>query len=286
MARIAVTGGSGKLGRAVVADLLEHGEDVVVLDRTPPPPSRALYVEVDLTDHGQALEALTAVDDRYRRIDALVHLAAIPGPGVRTNATTFAHNATTTYNVFAAARAAGIRSVVWASSETLLGLPFDTPPPYVPVDEEYAVRPETSYALAKAVEEEMARHFTRWDPELTMTGLRFSNVMEPGDYAAFPGFDADPAARAWNLWGYIDARDGAQAVRLALRRPGPGLEVLVIANADTVMSTPTAELVARHLPDVEVRGPLEGFTTLLGIDRARRVLGYEPQHSWRDEPQA
>lgn len=286
MARIAVTGGSGKLGRAVVADLLAHGDDVVVLDRTPPPPSRALYVEVDLTDPGQALEALTAVDDRYRRVDALVHLAAIPGPGVRTNAATFTHNATTTYNVFAAARAAGIRSVVWASSETLLGLPFDTPPPYVPVDEEYAVRPETSYALAKAVEEEMARHFTRWDPELTMTGLRFSNVMEPDDYAAFPGFDADPAARAWNLWAYIDARDGAQAVRLALQRPGPGLEVLVIANADTVMSTPTADLVARHLPGVEVRGPLEGHTTLLGIDRARRVLGYEPQHSWRDEPEA
>ena len=284
MARIAVTGGSGKLGRAVVADLLEHGDDVVVLDRTPPPPSRALYVSVDLTDAGQALEALTAVDDRYRGVDAVVHLAAVPGPGVTTDAATFAHNATTTYNVFAAARRAGIRSVVWASSETLLGLPFDTPPPYVPVDEEYAVRPETSYALAKAVEEEMARHFTRWDPELTMTGLRFSNVMEPADYAAFPEYDADPASRAWNLWGYIDARDGAQAVRLALRRPGPGLEVLVIANADTVMSTPTADLVARHLPDVEVRGPLEGFTTLLGIGRARRVLGYEPQHSWRDEP--
>ena len=211
-----------------------------------------------------------------------MHLAAIPGPGVTTDAATFVHNTTATYHVFSAARAAGIRDVVWASSETLLGLPFGTPPPYVPVDEEYAVRPETSYALAKAVEEEMARHFCRWDPALRMTGLRLSNVMEPADYAAFPGYDADPAQRAWNLWGYIDARDGAQAVRRALQRTEPGLEVLIIANADTVMSTDSADLVARHLPGVEVRGELRGTQTLLSIDRARRVLGYEPQHSWRD----
>lgn len=286
MARIAVTGGSGKLGRAVVADLLGAGYDVVNLDRAPPPaPSAAPFVRVELTDAGQALEALTAVDDRYTGVDGLVHLAAVPGPGVTTNAATFAHNATATYNVFSAARAAGIRNVVWASSETLLGLPFERPPAYVPVDEEAEVRPETSYSLAKAVEEEMARHFCRWDPELTMTGLRFSNVMEPADYAAFPAYDADPAGRAWNLWGYIDARDGAQAVRLSLERPGPGLELLIIANADTVLQTDSADVVARHLPGVEVRGTLTGRQTLLSIDRARRVLGYEPRHSWRDEQQ-
>lgn len=284
MARIAVTGGSGKLGRAVVAELLGAGYDVVNLDRAPPPaPSPAPFVRVELTDAGQALEALTAVDDRYTGVDGLVHLAAVPGPGVTTNAATFAHNATATYNVFSAARAAGIRNVVWASSETLLGLPFATPPAYVPVDEQADVRPETAYSLAKAVEEEMARHFCRWDPKLTMTGLRFSNVMEPPDYAAFPAYDADPASRAWNLWGYIDARDGAQAVRLSLERPGPGLELLIIANADTVLQTDTADVVARHLPGVEVRGTLTGRQTLLSIDRARRVLGYEPQHSWRDE---
>lgn len=284
MARIAVTGGSGKLGRAVVGELLGAGYDVVNLDRAPPPaPSPAPFVRVELTDAGQALEALTAVDDRYTGVDGLVHLAAVPGPGVTTNAATFAHNATATYNVFSAARAAGIRNVVWASSETLLGLPFATPPAYVPVDEQADVRPETAYSLAKAVEEEMARHFCRWDPKLTMTGLRFSNVMEPPDYAAFPAYDADPASRAWNLWGYIDARDGAQAVRLSLERPGPGLELLIIANADTVLQTDTADVVARHLPGVEVRGTLTGRQTLLSIDRARRVLGYEPQHSWRDE---
>ncbi len=285
MTRVAVTGGSGKLGRAVVADLTEHGYEVVVLDRVPPadPGALARFTRVDLTDYGQVIEAVTAIDERYRGLDALVHLAAIPGPGIAGNAATFVNNITSTYHVFAAARAAGVRSIVWASSETLLGLPFETPPPYLPVDEEYPVRPETSYALAKALEEQMARHFCRWDPQLRMVGLRFSNVMEPSDYAAFPSFEADPRLRKWNLWGYIDARDGAQAVRLGLERGTPGVEAFVIANADTVMSTPSAQLAATYFPDVEVRGKLAGTQTLLSIDKARRLLGYEPQHSWRDE---
>jgi nucleoside-diphosphate-sugar epimerase len=198
------------------------------------------------------------------------------------NNTTFANNATATFNVFAAARAAGIRRVVWASSETVLGLPFDSPPPYVPVDEDYAPRPESTYSLVKTLEEEMARHFCRWDPELTMVGLRFSNVMEPQDYAAFPAFDADPLARKWNLWGYIDARDGAQAVRRALDYDQPGAEVFIIANADTVMSRSSDDLVAEVFPGVEVRRELGDHETLLSIEKARRLLGYAPEHSWRD----
>jgi nucleoside-diphosphate-sugar epimerase len=213
----------------------------------------------------------------------VVHLAAVPRPGLVPNTTTFVGNIASTHHVFAAARAVGITNVVWASSETVLGLPFDTPPPYVPVDEEYHPRPESSYSLAKTLEEEMAAQLCRWDPALKMVGLRFSNVMHPEDYAEFPSFDADPRLRAWNLWGYIDARDGAQACRLALELEATGREIFIIANADTVMSTPSADLVAQVYPGVEVRGELTGTTTLLAIDKARRVLGFEPQHSWRDE---
>ncbi|GGM00275.1 NAD-dependent epimerase/dehydratase family protein [Nakamurella endophytica] len=284
MARIAVTGGSGKLGSAVVRDLVDHGHDVVNLDRAPSPDAVAPFVRVDLTDYGQAAQALQAVDDRYDRIDAVVHLAAIPAPGLTTNAATFGNNILATYHVFSAARAAGIRRVVWASSETVLGLPLgpDAPPPYLPVDEEYHPRPNSSYSLAKTLEEEMALQFCRWEPGMTMIGLRFSNVMAPGDYAAFPGYDADPAVRQWNAWGYIDARDGAQAVRLALTADLTGRHVFVIANADTVMSRPSAELAAEAFPGVEVRRELGEHETLLGIDKARRLLGYEPAHSWRD----
>ena len=281
--RVAVTGSSGKLGRAVVAHLLDHGWDVLGVDRQRPDSAPSPFVEVDLTDYGQVVEVLAGgVDEHPGRLDAVVHLAALPAPGLTTNAVTFANNATATYNVFAAARAAGIQRVVWASSETVLGLPFDTPPPYVPVDEEYHPRPESTYSLTKVLEEEMARQFCRWDPDLAMVGLRFSNVMEPQDYAAFPSFDADPMLRKWNLWGYIDARDGAQAVRLGLEHPATGMDVFVIANADTVMSRSSADLAREVFPGVEVRKELGEHETLLSIDKARRVLGYEPQHSWRD----
>ena len=115
-----------------------------------------------------------------------------------------------------------------------------------------------------------------------MIGLRFSNVMEPADYERFPSFDADPLVRKWNLWGYIDARDGAQAVRLALEHDATGIDVFIVANADTVMSRSSAELAAEVFPDVPVRKSLGTHETLLSIDKARRVLGYEPQHSWRE----
>jgi nucleoside-diphosphate-sugar epimerase len=284
MARIAVTGGSGKLGRAVVQDLLDHGQQVVNLDQAPPPSgSPASWTRADLTDFGQVAGALTAVDDRYDRIDAVVHLAAVPAPGLLPNAATFHNNIRATYNVFEAARLAGIKTVVWASSETVLGLPFDrTPPPYLPADENYPARPNSSYSLAKHLEEQMAAQYCRWDPALTMIGLRFSNVMDPSDYEAFPGYDADPRLRSWNAWGYIDARDGAQAVRKSLAYPEAGLEIFVIANADTVMSRSSTALAAEVFPDLPVTKELGEHETLLSIDKARRLLGYEPEHSWRD----
>jgi nucleoside-diphosphate-sugar epimerase len=279
-----VTGGSGKLGRAVVNELLAHGYDVVNVDRVPPAEPNCPFVRVDLTDFGQTVEALTGIDDRYDHIDAVVHLAAIPGPGFTGNAATFTHNVAASYHIFQACLIAGISRIVWASSETLLGLALgpDNPPPYLPVDEEYPARPETAYALAKHLDETMAAQFCRWDPDLTVVGLRFSNVMAPEDYARFPAFDADPMARVWNLWGYIDARDGAQAVRLALDYPQPGLEIFIIANADTVMSRHSADLAASIFPDVEVRKEFGPHETLLSIDKARRLLGYEPRHTWRE----
>jgi nucleoside-diphosphate-sugar epimerase len=285
MSRVTVTGGSGKLGRFAVAELLGHGWSVVNLDRVPPAdelPGEE-FIRVDLTQYGQAAEALTAVDDVYQGVDALVHLAAIPAPGITTNAATFANNMPTTYNVFAAARLAGIRNVVWASSETVLGLPFDTPPPYVPVDEEYPGRPESTYSLVKHLEEQMAAQLCRWDPRLKMIGLRFSNVMAPADYAEFPSFDADPLLRKWNLWSYIDGRDGAQAIRLALDHQATGVDVFIISSPDSVMSRPTAELAAEVFPGVPVTRELGVHETLLSCDKARRVLGYRPAHSWRDE---
>jgi nucleoside-diphosphate-sugar epimerase len=278
--RIVVTGGSGKLGRTVVRTLREEGNEVVNLDRFG---ERGTYTSVDLTDYGQVIDAIAGVDDRHTGVEAIVHLAASPAPGLASDVATFHNNMLSTFHVFQAARRLGITRIVYASSETVLGLPFDVPPPYIPVDEEYPARPESTYSLVKHLEEQMAIELVRWNPELSITALRFSNVMDPADYDAFPSFDADATLRKWNLWGYIDGRDGAQAVSLALAKAAPGFERFIIAAADTVMSRPNAELVAEVFPGVPVRGELGVNDTLLSIGKARRLLGYEPRHSWRDE---
>lgn len=281
MTHVVVTGGSGKLGRACVRELIEHGYDVTNVDLLSSREDRCPLVRADLADFGQTLEVLAGVDDRPAA-DAVVHLAAIPAPGLVPNAEVFRINTLSTYNVFEAARRIGIKNVVWASSETVLGLPFDTPPPYIPVDEGYPGRPETAYSLSKLLGETMAEQFSRWDPELKVIGLRFSNVMDPEDYEAFPDFDANARERRWNLWAYIDARDGAQAIRKALEANRTGAEIFIIANADTVMSRPNAALAAEVFPDVPVAADIGPNETLLSIDKARQLLGYEPQHSWRD----
>jgi nucleoside-diphosphate-sugar epimerase len=283
MTRVVVTGGSGKLGRACVQELVEHGYEVFNVDLVAPRETHCPFIEADLRDFGQVLQVLSQVDDQYDAVDAVVHLAAIPAPGLTPNATVFECNTMSTYNVFEAVRRLGIKNIVWASSETVLGLPFDKDPPYVPVDEDYASRPETAYSLSKLVGEEMARQFCRWDPELKIVCLRFSNVMEPGDYAAFSGFDSDSATRRWNLWGYIDSRDGAQAVRRSLEATISGMEIFIIANADTVMSRANGQLVAEAFPGVPYRATAGPNDTLLSIDKARRLLGYEPRWGWRDQ---
>jgi len=278
--RIAVTGGSGKLGKTVVRELRASGHTVVNLDlvgeRGPD------FVSVNLTDYGQVIDALAGVNDRHDGVDALVHLAAIPAPGILSDVATFHNNILATFHVFQAARRLGITNIIYASSETVLGLPFDAPPPYIPVDEEYPARPETVYSLVKHLEEQMAIELVRWDPALKIIALRFSNVMDPEDYADFPAYELDATLRKWNLWSYIDGRDGAQAVLKALQLKTTGFDRFIIAAADTVMSRPNAELVEEVFPGVSVHGDIGVNTTLLSIDKARRILGYEPEHSWRD----
>lgn len=277
--KIVVTGSSGTAGRAVMRDLLERGVDALAVDLAPPPAELALEHEqsllADLTDLGQATEALAGAD-------AVVHLANIPAPHIYPPGRTFAENTVMNYNVFAAARAHGLERVVWASSETTLGLPFDTPPAHAPIGEEHYPLPESSYALSKVASEAIAEQFARWTgrPHLA---LRFSNILGPDVYRTFPdGAWRDARARAWNLWGYIDAHDVAQICRRALVADVAGAEAFVAAAADTVMDRPSRELMAEVYPGVPVADDLLEFGTLLAIGKARRMLGYEPERSWRD----
>jgi nucleoside-diphosphate-sugar epimerase len=273
--RVCVTGGSGRAGRAVVSDLLAHGHWVVSVDLVPPSVDlgAAVVLRADLTDYGQAVEVLADVE-------SVVHLANIPAPEIRTPAVTFNANMAMNFNVFRAASQAGLARVVWASSETTLGLPFDVPPRYAPVDEDHYPVPTTTYALSKVASETIAGHIAQWSG-IPFIALRFSNILGPADYQEFPSYWGDPTARKWNLWGYIDERDAATACRLALEADISGSASFIIAAADTVMTRPSAELMREVFPGVPLTKDVQGTDTLLSIERARRALGFAPQHSWR-----
>ena len=273
--RVCVTGGSGRAGRAVVSDLLAHGHWVVSVDLVPPSVDlgAAVVLRADLTDYGQAVEVLADVD-------SVVHLANIPAPELRTPAVTFNANMVMNFNVFRAASQAGLARVVWASSETTLGLPFDVPPRYAPVDEDHYPVPTTTYALSKVASETIADHIAQWSG-IPFIALRFSNILGPTDYQEFPSYWGNPTARKWNLWGYIDERDAATACRLALEAGISGSASFIIAAADTVMTRPSAELMREVFPGVPLTKDVQGTGTLLSIERAGQALGFAPQHSWR-----
>ncbi len=279
--RICVTGASGQAGRAVVTDLRAHGYEVTATDVSVTRADREDgMLRADLTDYGQAVEALS-------QADAVVHLANIPAPGLSTPAVTFNANITMNFNVFQAAAALKLSRVVWASSETTLGLPFDVPPRYAPVDEDHYPVPTSTYALSKVASETIAGHIAEWSG-IPYVALRFSNIMAPEDYDDpqwFPSFWPDPHARKWNLWGYIDERDVAASCRLALEAPADAVKgnpAFIIAAADTVMNRPSAQLLAEVFPGVPLTRDIGEYDTLLAIDRAREVLGFTPAHSWRD----
>lgn len=289
---IVVTGGTGKLGRACVKDLMAHGYEVTSIDMIPPPgltnpptPGQISFSRADVADFGEAMAALSMIDERVAKVTGVVHLAAIAAPGQAPNHVIFETNTVSTYNVFEAARQLGIRNIVWASSETVYGVPYPKGPAYVPVDEAVR-RPETAYSLSKLMGETMAEQFCRWDPRLKIVGLRFSNVMAPEDYASFPNFDKDPQARRFNLWTYIDARDAAQAIRLALEAKIKGAEVIGIANADSVMSRSNVELLDKVYPRAKRTRAIKDNESLISIDKARQVLGYRPRYSWRKQIEA
>jgi nucleoside-diphosphate-sugar epimerase len=284
-----VTGGSGKAGRATIRELLAHGYQVMNVDIVAPSEQLCHFMKTGLNDLGQTVDALRlmagTIDRRRMAVGdppAVIHLAGIPAPGLAPDATVFQNNMMTTYHVFSAAVRAGLKRVVWASSETTYGIPFTrSPPQHAPVTEEHPLMPESGYALAKVLCERAAIEMNRWNPATSFVGLRISNIFEEKDTAAIPSYWDDPALRRWNLWNWVDARDVAQACRLGVEADVTGADVFTIAAADTLMKTPSRALMAAHFPNAKLADKLGEFETLLSIEKARRILGYSPKHGWR-----
>ena len=282
MKNILVTGGSGKAGRATIKLLLEKNYNVFNVDFVNNPELDVPFTKVDLEDFGDAMEVVSEIDDRINGIDAVIHQAAIPASGLEANYKTFKANTLSTYNIFQASKVMKINNIVWASSETVLGLPFDTYPPYVPVDENYDPRPESSYSLSKVMGEEMARQYCRRNPEMKIFGLRYSNIMEEHDYKQFKSFQNDPFLRKWNFWGYIDARDVAQACLLAMESKLKGADHFIIAADDTVMEEDNKSLLDKVFPKINIKGDIGKNKTLLSNEKAKNILGFKPEYSWKN----
>ena len=290
--RIFFTGGSGKAGKHVATFLAELGHQVTNADLVPLRHPGVADLKVDLTDAGETYSALAGLA-RFDELDlpakpaydAVVHFAAVPAILLTSEAKTYATNVLSTYNVLEAATRLGVRKVIFASSETTYGVCFaqgERRPLYVPVDEEHPTVPEDSYAMSKVANEVTARSFqarTGFD----IYGLRINNVIEPHEYAEmFPPFLQDPALRRRNIFAYIDTRDLGQMVERCLETDGLGYEVFNVANADMSVAATTDEVRERFYDGVEVRRPMGRNETFYSIDKARDLLGYSPQHSWRD----
>lgn len=290
--RIFFTGGSGKAGKHVAAYLADQGHQVTNADLVPLGHPGVADLRVDLTDAGATYSAMAGLATAAEldlaeppSYDAVVHFAAVPAILLASDTTTYATNVLSTFHVLEAATRLGIGKVVFASSETTYGICFaqgERRPEYLPVDEEHPTVPEDAYAMSKVAGESTARSFqARTGADIY--GLRINNVIEPHEYAElFGAFLDNPALRRRNVFAYIDTRDLAQLTQRCLETDGLGYEVFNVANADSSVAATTQELRDRFYDGVEVRRELGRHETLYAIDKARDLLGYDPQHSWRD----
>ncbi len=289
--RIVFTGGTGKAGRHAVAHLIVKGHHVLNVDLKPLDLPGVGTLIADLTDSGQAFNALTThfgfagfdVGHTPRAPDAVVHFAAIPRVLIEPDNVTFATNVLSTYNVIEAAMKLGVRKVVIASSETTYGVCFaegDKDFHSFPLEEDYDVDPMDSYGLSKVCNEKTARAFAmRYGADIY--ALRIGNVVEPHEYGQFEAFLANPMMRKRNAWSYIDARDLGEIVHLCLEKDGLGFQVFNAVNDTITLDTPTREFLARHCPGVAVTRPLDKFEAPLSNRKAREVLGFKEAHDWR-----
>ena len=288
MTTVFVTGSTGRAGRYIVADLIEHGYDVIGVDQTSPAGTyqgRVVgyrFKTVDVTDFGQVVSAM-------KGCDAVIHMAAIPNPIMAPEHEVFRVNMTANWNVLEAAEVLGIEKIVLASSVNAVGAVFSkdiTPRPYFPMDEDHPTFAEDSYSLSKWLGEEMAEAFVRRRPgEVQISSMRFHGLMDSERQAALNAAPERSGAygnNARHFWGWTDIAEAARACVLAIEADFGGHEAFFINGEDTSADEPTEELIKKVYPDAEIRTPMPGYTTAISVDKAKRLLGWKPEVSWRD----
>lgn len=296
MSRIFVTGGSGRLGRSVVAGLAAAGHEVISVDRDAIPadqlPAGVVQETGDLLAPGEALRLL-----RETGPDAVIHLAAIAVPFSAPEDVIFATNTRLAYAVVSAATELGVGKIVTASSPTVLGYgsPAGWVPDSFPVDERTTPRPWNAYALSKLIAEQTVQMFAAAQGgKIRFAAFRPCYVISPEEWEGAPTQQghtvaerlADPALSAPALFNYVDARDVADFLDLLLRKMDtiPNGETFFVGAADALATAPLAELLPRFLPGSEtLAAGLTGTSPAFSIAKARDLLGWQPTRSWRTE---
>ncbi|MFC4544350.1 NAD-dependent epimerase/dehydratase family protein [Halosolutus amylolyticus] len=281
--KLVVTGATGGAGSWIVDHVASEGHDVVGVDLERPPGERenVTFLAADLTDQGQAWEAILSQDP-----DAVVHLAGIPRMGETTGTETFLTNVESAYHVFEAAGRTGA-DVVWTSSESLYGMPFAAEPflpDYLPIDEAHPQRPEDGYGASKLVGEELAAKTVR-KHGISIASIRPSWIQYPGEYQArevAAAFDPETADRSGNFWSYVDVRDVVSIVDAVLHADIDGHEAYHAMAADNYLGRPTADAIETVFGALPEQCDLGGEESAFSTAKARTELGWEPDHTWRE----
>ncbi len=274
--RIAVTGGSGRIGSAVSQLALVQGHSVVSIDRTRPPSDERqpdlIFVEADITSYHDIEQAL-------RGCDAVVHLAAIPSPDGHPPQVVHNNNVVGSYNVLCAAAALGINRVCQASSINATGASYSRWPryDYFPLDEAHPTYNEDPYSLSKWICEQQADSFARRYENMSITSLRFHGIVP--DRAATVAWRASlSGVQAKQLWGYTRLDAAADACLLSLTADFKGHAALYIVAPITTIDVASRELQQEFYADVPVRGELSNNCGFFDCAKAERLLG------WKHEP--
>lgn len=265
--KIALTGGSGSVGHAIVTEALHQGHSLVNIDRVPPPQPQpgVPFIQTEMDDYA-------ALVKNFGGADVVIHMAAIPTPGRHPDQVVHNNNVVGSYNALRAAAENGIKRVCQASSVNAIGHSYSRDPryDYFPLDEEHPTYNEDPYSLSKWICELQADSFVRRYEDMVIASMRFHWVV-PKETAA-SNFNKPGAHK--NLWAYTTPSAAARACLLSLTAPITGHEVFFIVAPDTTSPRPSLELAREFYPNVQVTGDLSGHNAFFSSRKAERLLGW------------